>query len=73
MTFGMTLEEHLMMVASASMFYTAIDYKNKTNMKVTAININVKILQLSSKQRILGVRVSTAQRKISEELRRTCL
>ena len=73
MTFGMILEEHLMMVASASMFYTAIDYKNKTNMKVTAININVKIHQLSSKQRILGVRVSTAQRKISEELTRTCL
>ena len=26
----MTLGEHLTMVASASMFYIAIDYKNKT-------------------------------------------
>ena len=29
MTFGLTLGEHLMMTASAKMFYIAIDYKNK--------------------------------------------
>ena len=33
------------MAASANMFYIAIDYKNKTNMKVTASNINIKIHQ----------------------------
>ena len=31
------------MAASASMFYIAIDYKNKTNMKVAGSNINIKI------------------------------
>ena len=30
------------MAASASMFYMAINYKNKTNMKVVASNINIK-------------------------------
>ena len=32
MTFGMTLTEHTAMAASASMFYTAIDYENEPNM-----------------------------------------
>ena len=55
MTFGMTLAEHLTMAASANMFYFAIDYENELNMKVAASNINIKINQLFSKQRILGV------------------
>ena len=72
MTFGMTLGEHLTMAASASMFYIAIDYKNKTNMKVAASDINIKIDQLFSKQRILGVCVTIARRKILGDLTRTC-
>ena len=69
MTFGMTLAEHFMMAASASMFFfIAIVYKNEPNMKVTASNINIKIHQLLSKQRILGVRVTTAEQKTSAEL-----
>ena len=68
----MTLGEHLTMAASASMFYIAIDYKIKANMKVSASNINIKIHQLFSKQRILGVRVTIAQQKISGVLARTC-
>ena len=71
MTFGMTLREHLTMAASASMFFIATDYKNKPNMKVAFSNINIKIHQLFSKQRILGVRVSIAQRKTSGDLTRT--
>ena len=62
MTFGRTLAEHLTM---ASMFYITIDYENKPNMKVAASNVNIKIHQLFSKQRILGVRVTIAQRKTS--------
>ena len=68
----MTLGEHFTMAASASMFYIAIDYKNKTNMKVAVSNISIKIHQLFSKQRILGVRLTIAQRKISGDLTRTC-
>ena len=34
------------MAASGSMFYIAIDYKNKRNMKVAARNMNIKIHQL---------------------------
>ena len=60
MTFGMTLGEHLTIVASGSMFYIEFDYKNKTNMKEAASNINIQIHQLFSKQRILGVCVITA-------------
>ena len=63
MTFGMTLAEHLTMAASASMFYIAIDYENELNMKVAASNVNIKIHQLFFKKRILGVRVTIAQRK----------
>ena len=72
MTFSMTLGEHLMMAASASMFSIAIDHKNRPNMKVAASNTNIKIHQLFSKQRILGVRVTIAQRKTSRDLTRTC-
>ena len=72
MTFGMTLAEHLTMAASASMFHIAIDYENEPNMKVAASNINIKIHQLFSKQRILGVSVTIAQRKTSGDLTRTC-
>ena len=41
MIFEMTLGEHFTIPASASMFHIAIDYKNKTNMKVTASNIYI--------------------------------
>ena len=71
MTFGMTLAEHLMMTASASMFYIANDDKSESNMKVAANSINIKIHQLFPKQRILGVRMTTHQ-KISGDLTRTC-
>ena len=64
MTFGMTLRERLTMAASASLFYVAINYKNKRNIKVAASNRNIKIHQLLSKQRVLDVRVTIAQRKI---------
>ena len=63
MTFGMTLAEQLTMAASASMFYIAIDYENEPNMKEAASNVNIEIHQLFSKQQILGVRVTIAQRK----------
>ena len=72
MTFVATLGEHLTMATSANMFYIAIDYKNKTNMKVPASNINIKIHQLFSKQRILSVRETIVQWKISVDLTRTC-
>ena len=68
MTFGTTVEEYLTMVASANMFYVAIDYKNKANMKVVASNLIIKIQKLFSKQRILGVWVTIAQWKISGKL-----
>ena len=69
MTFGMVLAEHLTMSASANMFYIAVHYKNKI---VPASNKNIKIHQLFSKQRILGVRVTNGQRKISGDLTRSC-
>ena len=71
MTFGTTLKEHTM-VASANMFYIAIGYKNKTNMKVAASNINIKIRQMFFEQRILGVCMTIVQRKISVDLTRAC-
>ena len=49
MTFGTTLREHRTMAASGNMFYIAISYKHKANMKVAASNINIKIHQLFSK------------------------
>ena len=71
MTFGMTLAEHLTMAASASMFYIAIDYENEPNMKVAASNVCAKMHQLFSQQRVLGVRVTITQRKISGVLTQT--
>ena len=61
MTFGMTLAEHLAMAASASMFYIALNYENELNMKVAGSNVNIKIHQLFSKQRIVGVCGTVAQ------------
>ena len=72
MIFGVTLGEIIMMAASTKMFYIAIDYKNKAYMEVAASNINIKIYQVFSKQRILGVRMTIVQRKISGDLTRTC-
>ena len=71
MIFGMILAEYLTMAASASMFYIEINYENELNMKVAASSINIKIHQLFSKQRILGVRETIAQRKTSGGLART--
>ena len=42
----MSLREHVPMVASTSMFYIAINYKNEPNVKVAASNKNMKIHQL---------------------------
>ena len=72
MTFGATLGKHLMMAASANISYVVIDYKNKSYMEVAVNDINIKIHQLFSKQRILGVRVTIVQWKISGDLKRTC-
>ena len=72
MTFGTTLREHHPMAPFANMFYITIGYKNRANMKVAASNINIKMYQLFSEQRILGVHVTIAQRKISVDLARTC-
>ena len=72
MIFVTTLREHHTIAASVNMFYIAIGYKNKANMKEAASNINSKIHQLFSEQRILGVRVTVVQRKISVDLTRTC-
>ena len=66
------MNEHLTTAASVSMFYIAIDDKNKTNMEEATSNINIKICQLFSKQRILGVRMTIAQWKISGDLTRSC-
>ena len=68
----MTLAEHLTMAASASMFFIAIGYKNEANIKVAVSNVNIKIHQLFSKQRILGVCMTIAHRRTSGELARTC-
>ena len=72
MTFGTTLREHTM-VASAVMFYIAIGYKNKANMKVAASNINIKIRQIFPEQRNFGVWMTIIQRRISVDLTRTCV
>ena len=63
MTFGRTLADHLTKAASANMFYFATDYENEPNMKVAASNVNIKTHQRFFKKRILGVRVTIAQRK----------
>ena len=79
MSFGMTLAEHLTMAASANMFYFAVAYENEPNMKVAA-RMNTKYESSSHantknplffKQRILGVHVTTAQRKSSGGFTRT--
>ena len=72
MTFGTTLREHHLMDASANMFYIAIGYNNKANMKEAASYMNIKIHQLFSEQRILDVRVTITQWKISVDLTRNC-
>ena len=59
MTFRANLGEHLTIAASADVFYFTINYKNKANMKVAA-------------QRVLGVRVTIVQQKISMDLTRIC-
>ena len=41
-------------------------------MEVAATNTNIKIHQLFSKQRILGVRMTIVQRKMSGDLTQTC-
>ena len=53
----MNLRENLTMAAStsSSMFFIGIDYMNKTNMKVAASNINIKMSQLFSKQHVTSV------------------
>ena len=68
----MTLVEQLAMTAPASMLYIALEYKNETNMKVAASNINNKTHHLISKQWIPGVLVTIAQSKISRGFTRTC-
>ena len=60
------------MAASANMFYISIGYKNKTNMKVAASNINIKIHEQFSEQRILGVYMTILQQEISVDLTGTC-
>ena len=59
-------------MAASDMSYIAIGYKNQANMKVAAGNINIKIHQLFSELRILGVRATIVQRKISVDLIRPC-
>ena len=66
------MNEHLTMAASTRMFYIVIYDKNKTNMEVAASNINIKICELFSKQRILGVLMTIPQWKISRDLTRSC-
>ena len=61
-----------MIAASAYMFYIAIGYKNKANMKVAASNMNIKIHQMFSEQLILGVCLTIVQWKVSVDLIRTC-
>ena len=61
MTFGATLTEDLTMAAYAITFYIATDNKNKANVKLAATNINMKIHQLFSKERILVVHVTSEQ------------
>ena len=63
MTFGTTLGKHFAMAASGSIFYVLFNYKNKTNMKRAASNINPKI-----RQGIVGARVTIIQQKISVDL-----
>ena len=70
--FGTTSGEQRTIAASANMSYAGNYYKSKTNIKVTASNINIKIQQLFSKKQILSVCVTMVQWKISMDLTRTC-
>ena len=71
MTFETTLlAEHLTIAASANIFHIAIEHK--TNINAAASNINIKIHQLFSEQRILAVFVIIVQRKTSVDLTRNC-
>ena len=58
MTLGVTLGENLTMVASANTFYSAIDYMNKTSMKVAASNVNIKIQQILGVHRKISVLIT---------------
>ena len=51
--------------------FSRTPHENEPNTKVAASNVNIKIHQLFFKQRILGVRVTIAQRKTSGDLTRT--
>ena len=55
MTFGTTSGEQLTMAASANIFYVTIDYKNKTNLKVAASNINIKQISCFLNSRFLVI------------------
>ena len=44
-------------------FYIATDNKNKANVKLAATNINMKMHQLFSKERILVVHATNEQQK----------
>ena len=57
----MIFGEHLIMAASSNKFYIAFDYKNKRNTKGPSRNINIKMHQLFSQQRILDVRLTITQ------------
>ena len=57
----MTLRKDLTIATPANMFNTAIDCKNKIKLKKAASNVNIKIQQLFSKQRILGFHVTILQ------------
>ena len=61
-----------MMAVSTNMFYIAIDFKIKLYIKVAPSNVNIKTNQLFSKRRILDVRETTVQQKISGDLTQTC-
>ena len=72
MTFGMTLAEQVTMIASASMYYIALGYKNEPNLKVADSKVNIKIHPLFSKQRIPGVCLTIAHWKTSGDVTHTC-
>ena len=72
MTFGMTLADQFTMIASASMYYITLDYKNEPNLKVADSKVNIKIHQLFSKQQIPGICLTIAHWKTSGDVTRTC-
>ena len=68
MTFVTILGEHLAMAASAKIFYIAIDYKKKTNMKVEEPVLQTLKYISCLQQRNLGICMIIAQGKISGDL-----